>query len=150
MNFIYSKKSSIDEEENGKNNKNAINYIEIGLNAKTHYGTKYSLYNNLFENKHISSNTWFLYYFPKKQKENLIEEEEGVLIYGENPLNIFLNKLNSLNIAYTQGINSHYDYSNYWSLIFSEVKMKSPISKEDIVLANNIQNHNHKVIVGSQ
>ena len=42
-----------------------INFIEIGLNLKTHYGTKYSLFNNLIDNRYISSNTWFLFYFKK-------------------------------------------------------------------------------------
>ena len=153
MNFIYSKKSSIDEEENNRNDINIINYMEIGLNLKTHYGTKYSLYTNLMENKYISSNTWFLYYFPQTQKESTVQEEEGVLILGEDPLNLFPNKYNSSNIIYAQGINKNYDYRNYWSLIFTEVKMKASNSNEDFHLDNNVQgviNHNYKVIVGSQ
>ena len=47
------------------------------------------------ENKYISSNTWFLYYFPQTQKESTVQEEEGVLILGEDPLNLFPNKYNS-------------------------------------------------------
>ena len=151
INFIRYQKSSLDpisdREEMSKKN-----FIEIGLNLKTHYGTKYSLFNNLYENKYISSNTWFIYYFPKKTKDNSMEEEQGVLIYGANPMNFFKDKYNSSSIAYTQGINKKYDYGNYWSIIFNEVKMKSINSKKEILLDNDIQgviNHNYKAIIGS-
>ena len=151
VNFILFKKSSLDpisdREELSKKN-----FIEIGLNLKTHYGTKYSLIKNLYDNKYISSNTWFIYYFPKIVKDNSIEEEQGVLIYGADPINFFKDKYNSSSIAYTQGINKNYDYGNYWSIIFNEVKMKSLKTNEDILLDNNVQgviNHNYKGIVGS-
>jgi len=148
INCILSKKSSIDSTE--KDDIDKINFIEIGLNLKTHYGTKYSLFNNLIDNRYISSNTWFLFYF--KNEENN-EKDEGILVYGEDPLKLIPNKYNSSNIAYSQGINRKYDYTNYWSLIFNEVKLKSMNSKDEIFLGNNIQgviNHNYKVIVGSQ
>ena len=64
INFIFTNKEDMDGEEYKEKIKN--NYIEIGLNIKTHFGTKYSLFNNLFENKYISSNTWFIYYFSEK------------------------------------------------------------------------------------
>ena len=132
VNFILYKKSSLDpvskSEEMSKKN-----FIEIGLNLKTHYGTKYSLIKNLYDNKYISFNTWFIYYFPKTTKDNLIEEE-GVLIYGADPINFFKNNLYSPNFVYTQGINKNYDYGNYWSIIFNEVKMKSLKSNEEILL----------------
>ena len=152
MNFIFSKRANF-EDEKKEDNTNNINYLEIGLNLKTHYGTKYSLYSNLLEKKYISSNTWFLYYFPSKPKDNLIEEEEGIIIFGEDPMSFFPDKYNSSNIPHTQGINRNYDYKNYWSLIFTEVKLKFPESNEEIFLNNNIQgviNHNYRAIVGSQ
>jgi len=152
INFILFRKSSLDpiseKEELSKKN-----FIEIGLNLKTHYGTKYSLFKNLYEKKYISSNTWFIHYFPKKAKDNMIEEEQGILVYGADPKNFFSDKYNSSSIAYTQGINKYYDYGNYWSIIFNEVKMKPLNSKEEILLDNNIQgviNHNYKAIIGSQ
>ena len=46
---------------------------------------------------------------------------------------VFGDKYNSSSIAYTQGINKKYDYSNYWSLIFTEVKMRSYKSNEEIL-----------------
>ena len=49
MKFIFSKKSDIDEDPRESDNPNKINYIEIGLNLKTHYGTKYSLYSNFIK-----------------------------------------------------------------------------------------------------
>ena len=104
----------------------------------------------LIDNRYISSNTWFLFYF--KNEENN-EKDEGILVYGDDPLKLIPNKYNSSNIAYSQGINRKYDYANYWSLIFNEVKLKSMNSKDEIFLGNNIQgviNHNYKVIVGSQ
>ena len=151
VNFILFKKSSIDpisdREEMSKKN-----FIEIGLNLRTHYGTKYSLIKNLYDNKYISTNTWFIYYFPKITKDDLIEEEQAVLIYGADPINLFKNKYNSSSIAYTQGIHRNYDYGNYWSIIFNEVKMKSLKTNEEILLDKNVQgviNHNYKAIVGS-
>ena len=153
LNFIYSKRSTLEGEEKNTYKWNEISFIEIGLNLKSHYRTKYSLYNNLFENKYISSNVWFLYYFPKNKTENLIEEEEGVLIYGEGPLKFLSKKYDSSKVAYSQGINQNYDYRDYWSLVFNEVKMKIPSSEEDIILGDNIQgviNHNYKAIIGSE
>ena len=151
INFIFTNKEDMDGEEYKEKIKN--NYLEIGLNIKTHFGTKYSLFNNLFENKYISSNTWFIYYFSEKEKGKTLNEDDGVLIFGENPINFFGDKYNSSNTAYTQGINKKYDYSNYWSLIFTEVKMRRYKSNEEIFFGNNIQgviNHNYQAIVGSQ
>ena len=151
MKFIFSKKSDIDEDPRESDNPNKINYIEIGLNLKTHYGTKYSLYSNLKENNYISNSVWFLFYF-KKSDENQ-DENEGVLVYGEDPFNFFPNKYNSSNIAFTQGINQEYDYRNYWSIVFNEAKMKIDNTNEEFILDNNVQgvvNHNYKTIVGSQ
>ena len=92
------------------------------------------MFNNLFGNKYISSNTWFIYYFSEKEKEKTLNEDDGVLIFGENPINFFGDKYNSSSIAYTQGINKKYDYSNYWSLIFTEVKMINIIVQALLIL----------------
>ena len=151
MNFIYSKKSDINSTEADDIDKK--NYIEIGLNLKTHFGTKYSLYKNLYENNIISSNTWFLYYF-EKNGENF-GQDDGILVLGEEPVTFFQNKnlFNSSNIFYTSGINPNYDYRNYWSIVFNEMKMKSVDGKTEYSLGNDIQgviNHNYKVIVGNE
>ena len=155
INFIFMSREDMDGEEYKEKTKNS--YIEIGLNLKTHFATKYSLFNELFDNKYISSNTWFIYYFPENENENKKikknEEDDGIIIYGENPINFFPEKYNSSSIAYTQGMNKNYDYGNYWSLIFNEVKMKSLKSNDEIIFGNNIQgviNHNYNAIVGSQ
>ena len=147
IDFIYSQKTELDITERDYT---SLNYVEIGLNLKTHYGTRYSLYKNLYENNFISSNSWFLYYFEKNQ-----DQDDGVIVFGEEPNNFFKKKdlFNSSNIFYTPGINRNYDYANYWSIIFNEVKMKSKDGKIESVLDNNVQgviNHNYRVIVGSE
>lgn len=151
MKFIFSKKSDIYEDPRESYNLNKINFIQIGLNLKSHYSTKYSLYSNLKENNYISNSFWFLSYFKKNEEKQ--EEDDGIIVFGENPKNFFGNKYNSLNIAFTQGINRRYDYSNYWSIIFNEAKMKKNNENEEIILDNNVQgvvNHNYKIIVGSK
>ena len=103
----------------------------------------------------ISSNSWFLYYFEKNPNDIDQDQDDGVIVFGEEPNNFFKKKdlFNSSNIFYTPGINRNYDYANYWSIIFNEVKMKSKDGKIESVLDNNVQgviNHNYRVIVGSE
>ena len=85
MDFIYSKKAKIDDTE--KDDKGKNNYVEIGLNLKTHYDTKYSLYKNLYENYFISNNAWFLYYFEKNSDNT--DQDDGIIVFGEEPNNFF-------------------------------------------------------------
>ena len=151
MDFIYSKKAKIDDTE--KDDKGKNNYVEIGLNLKTHYDTKYSLYKNLYENYFISNNAWFLYYFEKNSDNT--DQDDGIIVFGEEPNNFFKDQklFNSSNIFYTSGINRNYDYTNYWSLVFNEVKMGSIDGKTEFLFDSNVQgviNHNYKVIVGSE
>ena len=152
IDFIYSQKTELNITERDYT---SLNYVEIGLNLKTHYGTRYSLYKNLYENNFISSNSWFLYYFEKNPNDIDQDQDDGVIVFGEEPNNFFKKKdlFNSSNIFYTPGINRNYDYANYWSIIFNEVKMKSKDGKIESVLDNNVQgviNHNYRVIVGSE
>ena len=160
INFIFSEKSSIDDEgtKNSKDGEFEINYIEIGLNLKTHFGTKYSLYNNLLENKYIENNIWFISYFndyieQDNTNTDVIKKDEGIIIYGENPLHFYKDKYNSSYVLNTNGINRNYDYRNYWSIVFNEIRLKSLDGNIDSLLGNDIQgviNHNYKVIIGSE
>ena len=163
INFILSKKSTIDEEVSNKHDDFEINYIEIGLNLKTHFGTQYSLYKNLFENKYIENNIWFISYFNDNEIENtnnnnnnkdiINKPDDGMIIFGENPLHFFKDKYETSYILNTNGINRNYDYNNYWSIIFNEIRLKTPDGTKDILFGNDIQgviNHNYKVIVGSE
>ena len=152
IDFIYSQKTELDITERDYT---SLNYVEIGLNLKTHYGTRYSLYKNLYENNFISSNSWFLYYFEKNPNDIDQDQDDGVIVFGEEPNNFFKKKdlFNSSNIFYTSGINPNYDYRNYWSIVFNEMKMKSVDGKTEYSLGNDIQgviNHNYKVIVGNE
>ena len=153
MNFIFSERSTIDSTPN---NDLEINYIEIGLNAKTHYGTaKYSLYKNLLENHNINNNIWFISYFNEDNGNNNdnIGDDDGVIIFGENPLNFFKDKYNPSFVLNTNGINREYDYGDYWSIVFNEIRLKSKDGSKDILLGNDIQgviNHNYHAIVGSE
>ena len=89
------------------------NYVEIGLNLKTHYGTRYSLYKNLYENNFISSNSWFLYYFEKNPNDIDQDQDDGVIVFGEEPNNFFKKKdlFNSSNIFYTSGIKKAFTWN---------------------------------------
>ena len=155
--LIYTEEDESEEEEK-KSSK--FLYIEIGLNYKSYYYTnKNSLLTNLINNNYINNQNWFINFFNKgncnnKDKENIIEgNDEGILVFGIEPIDFFGNKYNKDNIVSCQGINTEYDYQNSWSIIFQEIKQKTlkPDNK-DILIQNNLQgviNFNYNIIVGN-
>lgn len=151
-----------DESEEEVKKQNKILYIEIGLNYKSYYYTnknKNSLLTNLINNNYINNQNWFINFFNKgdyndKDNENIIEaNDEGILVFGIEPIDFFGNKYNRDNIVSCQGINTNYDYQNYWSIIFQEVKQKTlKLDNKDVVIQNNLQgviNFNYNIIVGN-
>ena len=161
INFIYSEPIDYDEEGNIIENEKKYTYIEIGLNLKSHYGSiwdKYSLINNLFKKNYISFSSWFIYFFPKIKNynngNNNIGKEEGILVFGEDPINFFGNKYNKSDVRSCQGINKKYDYRDYWSIVFQELKQKT-IKEEnkEIVIDTDLQaviNYKYNVIIGNK
>ena len=161
INFIHSEPPDYDEEGNIIENEKKYTYIEIGLNLKSHYGSngaKYSLFNNLFENNFINSNNWFIYFFPKienyNNENNNIENDKGILVFGENPIDFFGEKFKKNDIRSCQGINKKYDYRDYWSIVFQELKQKTlKADNKDIVIQTDLQgviNYNYNVIIGNK
>ena len=157
--LIYTEEDESEEEEK-KTSKSV--FIEIGLNFKSFYynnKNKNSLLTNLINNNYINNQNWFIYFFNNgnyndRDKENIIENnDEGILVFGIEPIDFFGNKYDKNNIVSSQGINTNYDYQNYWSIIFQEVKQKTlkPDNK-DVVIQNNLQgviNFNYNIIVGN-
>ena len=161
INFIYTEPPDYDEEGNIIENEKKYTYIEIGLNLKSHYssnGDKYSLANNLFKNNYINSKNWFIYFFPKiknyNNENNNIENNEGILVLGDNPLNFFGEKYNKDDIRSCQGINKKYDYRDYWSIVFQELKQRTlKADNKNIVIETDLQgviNYNYNVIIGNK
>jgi hypothetical protein len=156
--LIYTEEDESEEEEK-KSSKSV--FIEIGLNFKSFYYSnknKNSLLTNLINNNYINNQNWFIYFFNKgnnnKDKENIIEDnDEGILVFGIEPKDFFGNKYNKDNIVSCQGINTNYDYQNYWSIIFQEVKQKTlKPNNKDVTIQNNLQgviNFNYNIIVGN-
>ena len=152
INFIVSKWDDY-EEEGEKNMNNKYSYLEIGLNVKSQYiieQQNYSLFENFINNNYINNHHWFLYFF-NNTKENFNDEnDDGIIVFGKDPVEFFGNKYN---ITSCQGVNIDFDYKNSWSVIFQEVKQKTlkPDNK-DAIIGNDIQgviNFNYKVIVGN-
>lgn len=165
INFIYFEQNIYDDEGKEIEVEKKYTYIEVGLNIKSHYRSndgKYSILNELRENKYISNNIWFIHYFKKLNNNNSegnnvnkIGDDEGILVYGEDPINFFGNKYSKDDILSCQGINKNYDYRNYWSIIFQEVKQKSLKNdkNKELIIQNDLQgvfNHNYNVIVGNK
>ena len=161
INFIHSEPPDYDEEGNIIENEKKYTYIEIGLNLKSHYGSngaKYSLFNNLFENNFINSNNWFIYFFPKienyNNENNNIENDKGILVFGENPIDFFGEKFKKNDIRSCQGINKKYDYRDYWSIVFQELKQRTlKADNKNIVIETDLQgviNYNYNVIIGNK
>ena len=157
--LIYTEEDESEEEEK-KSSKSL--YIEIGLNFKSYYynnKNKNSLLTNLINNNYINNQNWFIHFFNKgncnnKDKENIIENnDEGILVFGIEPIDFFGNKYNKDNIVSCQGINTDYDYQNNWSIIFQEVKQKTlKQDNKDVIIQNNLQgviNFNYNIIVGN-
>ena len=167
INFVYFEQNIYDEEGNLVEVEKKYTYIEIGLNIKSHYRSndgKYSILNELKENKYISNNIWFIHYFKKLNNNNnensnnnniKIGDDEGIIVFGEDPTNFFGNKYNKDDILTCQGVNKKYDYRNYWSIVFQELKQKSMKNdnNKDVIIQNDLQgviNHNYNVIVGNK
>ena len=158
INFIYFEQNIYDDEGKEIEIEKKYTYIEIGLNIKSHYRSKdgkYSILNELKENKYISNNIWFIHYFKKLNNDNKIGDDEGIIVFGEDPTNFFGNKYNKDDISSCQGINKNYDYSNYWSIVFQELKQKSlkNDNNKDVLIQNDLQgviNHNYNVIAGNK
>ena len=127
INFVYFEQNIYDEEGNLVEVEKKYTYIEIGLNIKSHYRSndgKYSILNELKENKYISNNIWFIHYFKKLNNNNnensnnnniKIGDDEGIIVFGEDPTNFFGNKYNKDDILTCQGVNKKYEI---FSLIF--------------------------------
>ena len=161
INFVYFEQNIYDEEGKIVEVEKKYTYIEIGLNIKSHYRSKdgkYSILNELKENKYISNNIWFIHYFKKLSNNNnnvKIGDDEGIIVFGEDPTNFFGNKYNKDDISSCQGVNKKYDYRNYWSIVFQEVKQKSMKNdnNKDVLIQNDLQgviNHNYNIIVGNK
>ena len=161
INFVYFEQNIYDEEGKIVEVEKKYTYIEIGLNIKSHYRSrdgKYSILNDLKENKYISNNFWFIHYFQKSNNNNndiKIGDDEGIIVFGEDPTNFFGKKYNKDDIHSCQGVNKKYDYRNYWSIVFQEVKQKSMKNdnNKDVLIQNDLQgviNHNYNVIVGNK
>jgi hypothetical protein len=167
INFVYFEQNIYDEEGNLVEVEKKYTYIEIGLNIKSHYRSndgKYSILNELKENKYISNNIWFIHYFKKLNNNNnehsnnnniKIGDDEGIIVFGEDPTNFFGNKYNKDDILSCQGVNKKYDYRNYWSIVFQELKQKSlkNDNNKDVLIQNDLQgviNHNYNVIAGNK
>lgn len=161
INFLYSEEDEVQGEEKlPQLNETKNTYFEIGLNFKSFYNfdkNKYSLLTNLVANKFITNNNWFIHFNDEEkdnnEKESNNKNDEGVLVFGIDPIEFFGNKYNKENIFSCQGINKNYDYKNNWSIIFNELKQKTlkPDNK-DIIIEKNFQgviNFNYDVIVGN-
>ena len=171
INFIisewddYVEEEEEEKEKEEKKNNNKYTYLEIGINTKSQYmknETKYSLFENFVNKNYINNHHWFLYFFDKtKTKDELNSDEniddnendDGIIVFGNDPVEFFEDKYDKENIKSCQGINKNYDYKNTWSLIFQEVKQKTlkPDNK-DVIIGNDVQgviNFNYKTIVGN-
>ena len=162
INFIFTEWDNFEEKTKTDEKMYTYTYIEIGLNLKSQYPRDemlYSLSDNLIKNNYINNNNWFLYFFNKIHdniNDNVKKDDEGddgIIVFGNDPIDFFGNKYNKDNIASCQGINKDYDYKNTWSLIFQEVKQKTlkPDNK-DVIIGNNLQgviNYNYNILVGN-
>jgi len=162
INLIYYQEDETDGEENEIQSKTKkFTYIEIGLNFKSYYNldnNKYSLLTNLIKNNYIKNNIWFIHFFNQENDNNQNESnnynnDEGILVFGVDPIEFYNKKYNKDNVCSCQGINKNYDYKNNWSIIFNELKQKTlkPDNK-DIIIQNDFQgviNYNYDVIVGN-
>ena len=154
INFITSEWDDYEEEEESKNN-NKYSYLEIGLTVKSQYirdEQKYSLFENFIDKNYINNQNWFIYFFNKTEEKNN-DNDDGIIVFGNDPAEFFGNKYNKDNIPSCQGVNNDYDYKHSWSIIFNEVKQKTlKPDYKDAIIGNDIQgviNYNYKIIVGS-
>ena len=162
INLIYSEDDESEGEESEiKSKAKQYTYIEIGLNFKSYYNLdKYSLLTNLIKNHYITNNNWFIHFYNKNNNTDNNENEsyndncdEGILVFGIDPVEFFDSKYNKNNVCSCQGVNKDYDYKNNWSIIFNELKQKSlkPDNKEFIIQKNvqGVINFNYDVIIGN-
>ena len=75
-------------------------------------------------------------------------------MFGENPIDFFGEKFKKNDIRSCQGINKKYDYRDYWSIVFQELKQKTlKADNKDIVIQTDLQgviNYNYNVIIGNK
>ena len=158
INLIYSEDDESEGEESEiKSKTNKYTYIEIGLNFKSYYNLdKYSSLTNLIKNHYITNNNWFIHFYNNNNNENKSYNtncDEGILVFGIDPIDFFDNKYNKDNVCSCKGINNNYDYKNNWSIIFNELKQKTLRSdNKELIIQKNVQgviNFNYDVIVGN-
>ena len=169
INLIYSEDDeSEDEDSDIKSKFNKYTFIEIGLNFKSYYNLdKYSLLTNLIKNQYITNNNWFIHFYNKNINNNNNNDnnddnenrsyndnfDEGILVFGIDPVEFFDSEYNKNNVSSCQGINKNYDYKNNWSIIFNELKQRSLKSdNKEFIIQKNVQgviNFNYDVIVGN-
>lgn len=162
INFIYYEQNLYDDEGKIIEVEKKYTYIEIGLNIKSHFRPKdgkYFILNELKANNYVSNNIWFIHYFKNNNNDNnnniKTSDDEGIIVLGEDPTNFFVDKYSKDDIHSCKGINKNYDYRNYWSIVFQELKQKSlkNDNSKEVVIQNDLQgviNHNYNVIVGNK
>lgn len=152
INFIY-----YEHDITGRNNNNKkLSYLEIGLNFFSHITfdtSDYSLFHNLIKYQITDNQNWFIYFFLKTNGKIDNNNDDGIIVFGGTPTNFLNDEYSKDNIISCEGNNKGYDYSNYWSLIFDSIKLKSISSNNEYTIGRKIQgtfNLNFNVIVGNK
>ena len=112
INFITSEWDDYEEEESKKNYE--YSYLEIGLNVNSQYirdEQKYSLIENFIDKNYINNQNWFIYFFNKTEEKNN-DNDDGIIVFGNDPVVFFGNKYSKDNIPSCQGVNNDYDYKS--------------------------------------
>lgn len=142
-------------------NANVFSYLEFGLNVKSHYNNpdEYSLINELIVNKFVKEENWFIY-CPNCNNSLTIPEcidYDSLMIVGSKPSDYLGKKYKEKNMKSCQGVNTKYDYRDYWSIVFAEVKQKSIQENKELekveIIEKNIQgviNFNYNLIIGNE